>query len=281
MTVGKLFLVALPIGNMEDITIRAIRTLRTVSGILAEDTRTTRKILDRYRIATPFFSSVFQGGERQRARWLVEQLRSGKMLALVSDAGTPLINDPGFFLVRTAIAAGIPVVPIPGPSASIAGLIASGMPPDRFCFEGAVPRKSGERTTLFEQLRHEPRTTILFESPHRLLATLRDLAMVLPDRNITLARELTKHHEEFLRGHPEELLRTMSSRDQVRGEYVLVLAGGGTETPDQKRIEEVLNLLQEAGLANKSIVQVLVAAFGLARNAAYSFVHNQDGIPAD
>lgn len=279
---GKLYLVALPIGNLEDITIRAIRTLRSVDGILAEDTRVTKRIVDRYRVETPFFSSVFQGAERQRIGWLLDQLRSGKDLALVSDAGTPLISDPGYPLVRAAISAGIPVIPIPGPSAAIAGLIASGMPPDRFCFEGAVPRKSGERRTLFARLRSETRTIVLFESPHRLIATLRDLAAILPDRAVTLARELTKHHEEFLRGSPEEVLDALSSRERVKGECVLILAGSPAEVgPDPERIGEVLTTLRKAGLANKAIVRVLVAGFGLARNAAYALVHDEDESSGD
>jgi 16S rRNA (cytidine1402-2'-O)-methyltransferase len=274
---GKLYLVALPIGNLEDVTIRAIRILRSVDGILAEDTRTTKRLLDRYRVETPFFSSLFQGGERQRIGWLLDELRAGKNLALVSDAGTPLINDPGYPLVREAIAEGVPVIPIPGPSAAIAGLIASGMPPDRFCFEGAVPRKAGERRALFERLRGEPRTTVLFESPHRLIPTLRELAELLPDRPITVARELTKRHEEFLRGRPEEVLEALGSRDRVRGECVLVLAGSAAAVePDRERVREVLNLLREAGLTHKAIVQVLVAGFGLNRNAAYALVHGAD-----
>ena len=279
---GKLYLVALPIGNLEDITIRAIRTLRLVDGILAEDTRITKRILDRYRVETPFFSSVFQGAERQRIGWLLDHLHSGKQLALVSDAGTPLISDPGYPLVRAAISSGIPVIPIPGPSAAIAGLIASGMPPDRFCFEGAVPRKSGERRTLFARLRSETRTIVLFESPHRLIATLQDLAAVLPDRAITLARELTKHHEEFLRGSPEEVLDALSSRDRVKGECTLILAGSSAEVgPDPERIREVLTTLRKSGLANKAIVRVLVAGFGLARNAAYVLVHGKDETSGD
>jgi len=274
---GKLYLVALPIGNLEDITIRAIRTLRSADGILAEDTRVTKRVLDRYRIETPFFSSVFQGGERQRVDWLVEQLRSGKDLALVSDAGTPLISDPGYPLARAAISAGIQVIPVPGPSAAIAGLIGSGIPPDRFFFEGAIPRRAGERRALFEHLRGEQRTTVLFESPHRLLAALRDLAEILPDRHVAVARELTKRHEEFLRGRPAEVLDVLNARDHVKGECVLVLAGRQDEAaPDRKRIEAVLDLLREAGLANKTVTRVLVEGFGLARNAAYALVHRED-----
>jgi len=271
---GRLYLVALPIGNLEDITIRAIRILRSVDGILAEDTRTTKRILDRYRIETSFFSSVFQGSERQRIGWLLDELGSGKQLALVSDAGSPMISDPGFPLTRAAITSGIPVIPIPGPSAVIAALIGSGMPPDRFCFEGAVPRKSGERRTLFERLRTEPRTIILFESPHRLTSTLADLVELLPNRSVTLARELTKRHEEFVRGGPREILDVLETRDRVKGECVLVLAGSQDEAPpDRARIEKVLGVLRNTDVANKTVVRILVAAFGIGRNAAYALVH--------
>ena len=277
---GTLYLVSLPIGNLEDITIRAIRVLRSVDGILAEDTRITKRLLDRYRIETPFFSSVFQGGERQRADWLADQIRSGKNLALVSDAGTPLISDPGYPLVRAAIAADVTVVPIPGPSAALGGLVASGLPADRFCFEGAVPRKSGERRTLFERLRFEPRTIVLFESPHRLISALQDLADVLPDRAVTLARELTKQHEEFLRGTAAELLADLGARDRVKGECVLVLAGSREEEiPDPERVREVLDTLRNAGVPGKAIVRTLVAAFGMARNEAYGLVHSEEPRP--
>jgi len=279
---GKLYLVALPIGNLEDITIRAIRTLRSVDGILAEDTRVTRRVLARYRIETSFFSSVFQGSERQRTAWLVERLQSGMSLALVSDAGTPLVSDPGYPLVRAAIAAGIPVIPIPGPSAALAGLVASGLPPDRFCFEGAVPRKSSERRTLFERLRSEPRTIVLFESPHRLIATLRDLAAVLPGRAVAMARELTKQHEEFLRGTPEELLQALAARGQVQGECVLVLAGNPIEPGlDPRRIDETLRTLRAAGVEGRLAVSVLVTALGLPRNEAYALVHGKETTSRD
>ncbi len=277
---GTLYLVALPIGNLEDITIRAIRTLRSVDGIVAEDTRTTRRVLDRYRIDTPFFSSLFQGSERKRVSWLIEQLRAGKDLALVSDAGTPLISDPGYPLVRAAVADGVQVVPIPGPSAVLTALIASGLPSDRFCFEGAVPRRQGERRALFERLRNEARTVVLFESPHRLLATLEDLGAVLPDRTVTVARELTKLHEEFLRGHPEKILDTLATREQVRGEYVIVLAGDSTDHgPDEERIRQALHALRESGLDNRAIVRVLAMGFGIPRNEAYRWVHGNGESP--
>jgi len=274
---GKLYLVALPIGNLEDITIRAIRTLREVDGILAEDTRVTRRVLDRYRIATPFFSSISEGSEQQRVGWLIERLRSGIDLALVSDAGTPLISDPGYPLVREAVAAGIPVIPIPGPSAAIAALIASGLPTDRFCFEGMVPRRVGARRALFDRLRIEPRTAVLLESPHRLLATLQDLVAALPDRQVVLARELTKKHEELLRGTSVDLLATVASRGEAKGEYVLLLAGAtGAAGPDAERIRAVLDVLRATTLDARAVLRVLVCGFGLSRNEAYRLVHEKD-----
>ena len=275
-TGGTLFVVATPLGNLSDVTLRAIDVLKSVDVIAAEDTRRTRKLLSHFEIRTPLVA-YHERNEESAARRIVRRLLRGDDVALVSDAGTPLISDPGYPLVRAAISAGISVIPIPGPSAAIAGLIASGMPPDRFCFEGAVPRKSGERRTLFARLRSETRTIVLFESPHRLVATLRDLAAVLPDRAVTLARELTKLHEEFLRGSPEEILDALSSRDRVKGECVLILAGSPVEAgPDPDRIREVLTTLRESGLATKTIVRVLVAGFGVARNAAYALVHDEN-----
>ena len=279
---GTLYLVATPIGNLEDITIRAIRVLRSVDGILAEDTRVTRRVLDRYRIDTPFFSSVFQGGERQRTGWLVEELQAGKRLALVSDAGTPLISDPGYPLVRAAIIGGIPVVPVPGASAALSGLVASGLPADRFCFEGSAPRKTGPRRALFEQLRFEPRTTVLYESPHRLIATLRDLADLFPNRPLAVAREITKQHEEFVRGTASEVLSLLATRDRVKGECVLILAGASDEaSPDSERIDAAIATLQEAGVAGTTTVRVLTAAFDLPRNEAYDLVHHREDRPND
>ena len=279
---GTLYVIALPIGNLEDITIRAIRILRSVDGILAEDTRVTKRVLDRYRIETPFFSSVFQGGEKQRSGWLIEQIHAGNSLALVSDAGTPLISDPGYPLVRAAVAGGVPVVPIPGSSAVLCGLIASGLPTDRFCFDGAIPRRSGERRALFERLRFEPRTVVLFESPHRLLASLEDLSAVLPDRSVALGRELTKQHEEFLRGTAKEIHATLRARPAVKGECVLVLSGSpALPRPDSDRIDRVLETLHEAELPAKTIVRTLVSAFGIARNEAYELAHRGERNPED
>lgn len=272
---GSLYLVALPIGNMEDITLRAIKTLRAVDLIVAEDTRNTSRILDRYRIKTRFHRSYYQGVEKERVAPLLGLLAEGKEIALVSDAGTPLINDPGYPLVRAVIAAGIAVVPIPGPTAVITALVASGLPADRFIFSGAVPRKDGERRALLEKIRVEEQTVILYESPHRLIATLEALAEILPERTIVLARELTKVHEEFLRGTPPEILTTMKERDRVRGECVLLIARGEEIglSWDRTSAIRLAELLKEEGVANRAAVKIMVQALGIPRNEAYRLIN--------
>ena len=275
---GTLYLVSLPIGNLEDMTIRAIRTLRAVDAIVAEDTRTTQRILDRYAIRTPFFSSLYQGAERARLNLVLDRLRDGADLALVSDAGTPLVSDPGFPLVRSAVEAGIRVSPVPGPSALLAGLVASGFPLDQFRFGGALPRKAGDRASQLAQLDRMRYTSVFYESPHRLLETLRMLAEILPDRRVVLARELTKVHETFLRGTPTEILSAIGPVDRVKGECVLLIDGASEVHEDivPPRATEVRTLLRDAGLPKRSIVDVLVLALGMRRNDAYRFAHDTE-----
>jgi len=275
---GTLYLVALPIGNLEDITLRAIRTLRRVDAIVAEDTRTTRRVLDRYRIDTPFLSSLYQGVEQQRSESIVGHLVEGKDLALVSDAGTPLISDPGYPLVRDAVMSGVRVVPIPGASALLSVLVGSGLPTDRFCFEGSLPRKEGERRARLEALCGERRTVVFYESPHRLASTLEIVADVLPDRAIVLGRELTKRHEEFLRGTARELIEALASRDRIRGECALAIAGDRASEPtsDSDRLVTAAKALRDAGVPNRTIVDVLGAIFDVPRNLAYELVHRRD-----
>ena len=275
MTNGRLYLVALPIGNLADITIRAIQTLRTVDFIIAEDTRTTKKLLTYYRVETPFYRSYYQGVEKTRVAPILKLLKQGKSFALVSEAGTPLISDPGYPLVRAAVTAGLPVVPIPGPTALIAALIASSLPTNRFVFEGAVPRKMSERRARFEALKSETRTVIFYESPHRLLSTLNVLGELLPERTIVLARELTKIHEEFLRGRVDELAAWWSSQDTVKGEYVLLIEGKDSseekETPPE--LGRLIALLEEEAVPKKTAVKILTLGFGLPRNIAYRLIH--------
>ena len=272
---GKLYLVSLPIGNLEDITLRAVKILRGVDLIVAEDTRNTRRVLDRYRIATPFSRSLYQGVERKRADFLLSLLQEGKDLALVSDAGTPLVSDPGFPLVRAAVAADIAVVPVPGPTAAIAALVCSGLPADRFVFDGMLPRTNAARRTYFEEIRNETRTLVCYDSPHRLLETLDIVAELLPERTIVVARELTKVHEEFLRGRAAALAERLQARGGVKGECVLLIEGD--DRPRQRGnaadVKAFASLLKEEGIPGRLAVKLLMRGFGLARNEAYRLVH--------
>ncbi len=219
-----LYLVPTPIGNLEDMTLRAIRILGEVDVIACEDTRTSGKLLDHYGITTERVS-YHDHNERTRAPQLVERMLQGERVALISDAGTPGISDPGFFLVRECVRAGIAVVPLPGPSSAQTALVGSGLPSERYVFEGFLPHKKGRRTRL-EALRDEQRSIVLFESPHRILRTLADLSAVLgADREVVAARELSKVHEEFVRGTLSEVHDELTRRTKIRGEFVVVVAG--------------------------------------------------------
>lgn len=220
---GTLYLVATPIGNLEDITLRALRVLREVPLIAAEDTRHTRKLLNHFDIATRAIS-YHEHSPDARRDLIVAALATGDV-ALVSDAGTPAISDPGVDLVRAALAAGHSVVPIPGPVAAISALAASGLPTDTFTFLGFLPRKSAERRALLERVRAERHTLVLYEAPHRLLECLDDLRAVLGEREIAVARELTKLHEEWLRGPLSVVRGRAAAGAGPRGEYTLVVAG--------------------------------------------------------
>ncbi|HYM82039.1 MAG TPA: 16S rRNA (cytidine(1402)-2'-O)-methyltransferase [Candidatus Limnocylindria bacterium] len=222
---GTLFLVATPIGNLEDITQRAIRTLREVDAVAAEDTRRTRHLLDRFGIAVPVIS-LFEHNERARIPGLLRRLADGESLAVVTDAGSPGVADPGFPLVRAAIAAGVRVESVPGPSAVIAALQVSGLPTDAFSFVGFLPVKSGARRRKLEELSERRETLIAFESPHRIASTLADLEAVWGERPIALARELTKTFEQVLRGTAAEVSAELDD-ERRRGEMVLVLSGRG------------------------------------------------------
>lgn len=224
---GKLYLCPTPIGNLEDITLRTIRALREADLIVAEDTRRSRTLLRRYHIKTPFTRSYYQGVERERVPGIIKLLEEGQDVALISDAGTPLISDPGYPLVKKALERGIEVIALPGPTALIPALIASGFPPARFAFDGMLPRRQGKLRRYLEALQTEPRTVIIYESPHRILKALKMMAEVLPEREVALCRELTKLHEEVLRGRPAELLEVLEQRERIKGELVLVIRGAG------------------------------------------------------
>ena len=218
---GTLYIVATPIGNLDDISIRAVKILRGVNAVAAEDTRKTKVLLDHLNIKKELVS-YHSYNERKRASYLVDRLKKGESLALVSDAGTPGISDPAYHILREAIKAEVPLKAIPGPAAFLPALIVSGLPMDRFAFEGFLPSKKGRKKRL-EVLAGERRTIILYESPHRLIRTLQDLLAHLGDREISVSRELTKKFEEVLRGRMSILLQTLSNRT-LRGEFVIVIS---------------------------------------------------------
>ena len=219
---GTLYLVATPIGNLDDITYRAVKVLSSVDLIAAEDTRKTKILLDHYSISKPMMS-YFNFNERQRTPQLIEKLQQGQSIALVTDAGTPGISDPAYFIVRSALESAIPIVPIPGPSAFVSALIVSGLPTERFVFEGFLPVKKGRKTRL-GILSTEPRTIILYESPHRILKTLEEIHSIFGERNVVVARELTKKFEEIVRGPVSSVLTSLNAK-LTRGEYVLLVEG--------------------------------------------------------
>src|SRR5258705_9757810 len=220
---SALYLVATPIGNLEDITLRALRVLKEVDLIACEDTRQPQKLLSHYGIQTRTVS-YHEHNEMTKAAELVVDLESGGKIALVTDAGMPGISDPGFRLIALAIRHHVPVVPIPGASAFLAGLVASGLPTDSFRFSGFLPAKSGQRRKLLESVRESPRTQVFYEAPHRLLETLADIAEILgEDRHVVVAREVTKIHEEFLRGRATEVRSQLSARDSVKGEITFLI----------------------------------------------------------
>jgi 16S rRNA (cytidine1402-2'-O)-methyltransferase len=229
-TAGTLYVVATPIGNLEDITLRAIRILREVRLIAAEDTRRTRILLAKYGISTPL-TSLYDQNEAKKSGLLIARLLNGEEVAYVSDAGTPGISDPGYILVREAVSRGIQVVPVPGASALIAALSVSGLPMDSFLFLGFLPSKSTRRRQLLTSLREEKRTLIFYESPHRLLVSMNDIAELLGDRDVVVSREMTKVYEEFLRGPAGDVLNGLANAT-IRGEVTLIVAGRSGEAPE-------------------------------------------------
>jgi 16S rRNA (cytidine1402-2'-O)-methyltransferase len=220
---GRLYIVSTPIGNMEDITLRALRILKEVDLIAAEDTRRTGLLLKHFGIQAPL-TSYFEGNELKKRDFILAKLKEGKKVALVSDAGTPGISDPGFRLIQLAIESQLPIVPVPGSSAVITALSVSGLPTDAFLFKGFLPHKSKKRRDLLKELEHVRETLIFYESPHRISEALRDLLEILGDREIVLTRELTKVYEEIIRGKVSEILNQVGDR-RLKGEITLVLSG--------------------------------------------------------
>lgn len=222
LTPGTLYLVATPIGNLEDITLRALRVLRECDVVAAEDTRRSGQLLRHFEISKPLLS-YFQFNEAKRSEEIIERLRRGEKVALVTDAGSPGISDPGERVVKAAIAAGLRVESVPGPSALVAALTASGLPTEEFHFIGFLPHKSGQRRNKLESLKPFEGTLVLYESPYRIEKLLGELVEVFPDRQVVLARELTKKFEEYLRGKPAELLELAKKRS-LKGEFVVMIA---------------------------------------------------------
>jgi len=269
---GVLYIVATPIGNLEDITLRALRVLREADVIACEDTRHTRKLLDHFGIEKPTVS-YHEHNEAARAAELADRLARGEKIALVSDAGTPLVSDPGYRVVKAAIDAGISVVPIPGPSAAIAALSASGLPTDSFRFCGFLPAKSSQRRKLLEQLRNEESTLVFYEAPHRVLDALEDVASAMGARPVAVARELTKMHEEFLRGSAAEIREQLASRGTARGEITLLI-GKGERIADETPVEDAVRALEQQGVPRMDAIKQVAKERGLSKREVYRLVTN-------
>jgi 16S rRNA (cytidine1402-2'-O)-methyltransferase len=265
---GVLYVIATPIGNLEDITLRALRILKEVDLIAAEDTRHTKGLLSHYGITTPL-TSCHEHNERAKAHALVERLERGNKIALVSDAGTPTVSDPGYLLVREAIKAGIQIIPIPGASALTAVLSASGLAADAFVFEGFPPPKRQERKAWLRELESESRTIVFYEAPHRLKESLQDLFEILGDRELVLARELTKVHEEFIRGRLSQVMAEIDRRD-VRGEIVLMVSGAEKQQhPPRDRLIAEIQKLKTKGIRIKEIAEVLGEKYAYSKREIY------------
>jgi len=267
------YVVATPIGNLEDITLRALRILKSVDVIACEDTRQTQKLLNHYGITTRAVS-YHEHNERERAAELAADLGKGARIALVTDAGMPGISDPGFRLIQAAIEMDVPVVPIPGASAFLSALAASGLPTDAFEFRGFLPAKRGERRTALEGIREAPCTQVFYEAPHRVVETLEDLVEVLgPERRVVVARELTKLHEEFLRGQAGEVLATLKARGDVKGEITLLV--GKAESSEAlaassiSLAQRVKQIMAEEQMDEKAALKKVAKERGIGKSEAY------------
>ncbi|HEY5764616.1 MAG TPA: 16S rRNA (cytidine(1402)-2'-O)-methyltransferase [Candidatus Deferrimicrobiaceae bacterium] len=275
MAAGTLYIVATPLGNLEDITLRAIRVLREASVIACEDTRRTVKLLNRYEIRTPL--TVFHEYNKTRAgAGILRRLRDGESVALVSDAGTPAISDPGYELVREAIAGGVPIEVVPGPSALISALVVSGLPTDHFTFEGFLPARREKRRKAMQSLAGETRTMIFYESPQRIAAFLEEAAEAFGDRRACVVRELTKIHEEILRGTLPELVAEIGGRESVLGEVTVVIAGG--QKTVTLSVEEIVRAaLEDASGSSRDLAREIAERTGLSRKEVYGEILRQRG----
>ncbi len=269
MPIGILYIVSTPIGNLEDITLRALRILKEVGVIAAEDTRHTRHLLDRYQISTQL-TSYHDHNKEEKAPVLVARMLEGTSVALVSDAGTPGISDPGYFLINLAADQKVPVVPVPGATAAIAALSVSGLPTDRFVFEGFLPAKHLARMKRLQVLAMEKRTLILYEAPHKILKTLADMLEIFGDRRAVITRELTKMHEETMRGPLSEILKRLQA-GPVRGEFTIVVHG---ESPDPMKQDidtaaYLKELMLHRGRSRTEAVAAAAEELGLPKKEVY------------
>ncbi|CCQ93241.1 Ribosomal RNA small subunit methyltransferase I [[Clostridium] ultunense Esp] len=270
MNRGILYICPTPIGNLEDITLRTIRILKEVDLIAAEDTRHTIKLLNHYDIKKPLIS-YHEHNKKSKGELLIEKLKSGENIALVTDAGMPGISDPGEDLIRLSIEEGIEVIVLPGPTASIAALVISGLPTDKFVFEGFLPSKKRDRIKELERLKSETRTIILYEAPHRLLTLLKDMEKVLGNRQISISRELTKLHEETFRGYLSEGIEKFETQ-KPKGEFVLIVKGAEIKEEDLFEginIKEHIKLYMEEGLSKRDAVKKVAEDRGISRNLVY------------
>jgi len=269
MNPGILYIVATPIGNLEDITFRAIRILKYVDLIAAEDTRHTRHLLERYQIGTQL-TSYHDHNKEEKAPVLVARLLEGKNVALVSDAGTPGISDPGYFLINLAIDQAVPIIPIPGATAAIAALSVSGMPTDSFVFEGFLPSKHTARIRRLQNLIKEERTIIFYEAPHKIIRTIEDMLEILGDRRAVVTRELTKIHEETIRGTLSGILKRLISA-AIKGEFTIIIHGASSEPlkQDIDTAEYLRNLMLHRGLTKKEAISTAAEELGLPKKDVY------------
>jgi 16S rRNA (cytidine1402-2'-O)-methyltransferase len=268
MMPGTLYVVATPIGNLEDMTYRAVRILGEADLIACEDTRQTRKLLDHYGIQKPAIS-YHEHNELERAAELIERLNAGASIALVSDAGTPLVSDPGYRLVKAAVESGITVYSIPGASAALAALAASGLPTDSFHFGGFLPPKPGQRLNALKALSEEQSTLIFYEAPHRILEALEAVEEALGPRPVVVARELTKLHEEFLRGTPSEIRAQLAGRDSVKGEITLLIGKATAPPADDTPIVDAVDALLRAGVPRMDAIKQVARRRGMSKREVY------------
>ena len=273
MSYGTLYLCATPIGNLQDITLRVLETLKTVDLVACEDTRNTLQLLNHFEISKPV-TSYNEHNKMSKGDVIIQQLKDGKNIALVSDAGMPGISDPGYDLVQQCLAEDIPFTVLPGAVAAVTGLVLSGLPTDRFSFEGFIPRQKKERLQYFQNLVQEERTMIFYESPHRLEDTLKTLIEVFPDRPMAAARELTKKFEEIVRGTPSEVLAHFEA-EGIRGEFVLLLHGADPAPPEERGIDwavERVAQLEADGISQKDAIKQAAKEAGLSKRDVYNFI---------